>query len=517
MTLVTSNPQIPYGLLGPTPTNTVNAGDFGAAVDGTTDDTKAVNDALAYLARVGGGTLLIPPGTMLITGQIVPPYVGTSRPTQVPLRIQGVGAAANSYLIDPPPSGGSVWNMTFAATGNNVAKIQTVGAGLLEICGIKFTDTSTSNTPFIWTTNTALNIHDCVFQGYTGNSGTACTQQAIQLGGRTSAAMTLGGTLPTNGFQGYGTVIRDCWFAHIEIAVGLGGSCNSVLMSNLTVDTTCGSSDAQGAPIRFYGQARGTAGNVVHSCVLEVTNYPYGIAMVDAGTGGQATNQLNVISNVSWWDETATTQGAVYFSAYSTYNTVGPVGYLDTVMNNTKGVLKGPGAASNTYWAAAGFTSLIWGGLTVTGSVRASAASIVAGTGAPSKSFDVGDNTGQKITVIRGGNTSSGDGAAVWFNNGGATRGAVGNYTAYAGGAYTTEIALIGLAATSIRVGSASMVTANVGSLKLASTTTDTLGFYGSTGTSKPTITGSRAGNAAVASLISALAASGYCVDSTTA
>lgn len=44
-----------------------------------------------------------------------------------------------------------------------------------------------------------------------------------------------------------------------------------------------------------------------------------------------------------------------------------------------------------------------------------------------------------------------------------------------------------------------------------------TLGFYGANGTTKPTISGSRGGNAALASLITALANLGICTDGTSA
>jgi hypothetical protein len=39
------------------------------------------------------------------------------------------------------------------------------------------------------------------------------------------------------------------------------------------------------------------------------------------------------------------------------------------------------------------------------------------------------------------------------------------------------------------------------------------VGFYGATPTTKPTVTGSRGGNAALASLLTALAAQGLIVD----
>lgn len=53
--------------------------------------------------------------------------------------------------------------------------------------------------------------------------------------------------------------------------------------------------------------------------------------------------------------------------------------------------------------------------------------------------------------------------------------------------------------------------------VKLGNSTTHTVGFYGSSGTVKPTVSGSRAGNAALDSLLTALAAQGLIVNSSTA
>lgn len=48
----------------------VNVFDYGATGDGVTDDTAAINAALAYLESVGGGTLYFPFGTYYITDSI---------------------------------------------------------------------------------------------------------------------------------------------------------------------------------------------------------------------------------------------------------------------------------------------------------------------------------------------------------------------------------------------------------------------------------------------------------------
>ena len=48
----------------------VNATDFGVAADGATDDTEALQAAIDWLYSVGGGTLILPAGTILVSAQI---------------------------------------------------------------------------------------------------------------------------------------------------------------------------------------------------------------------------------------------------------------------------------------------------------------------------------------------------------------------------------------------------------------------------------------------------------------
>lgn len=63
--------------------------DYGAAGDGVTDDTAALNAALAALNTAGGGTLFMPAGTRyLVSGTIsVPPFVFLQGPVQVSLNL----------------------------------------------------------------------------------------------------------------------------------------------------------------------------------------------------------------------------------------------------------------------------------------------------------------------------------------------------------------------------------------------------------------------------------------------
>ena len=53
---------------------TVSIKDFGAKVDGISDDSEAINNAIIYLSRNGGGKLILPPGKIVCNNKIVVPY-----------------------------------------------------------------------------------------------------------------------------------------------------------------------------------------------------------------------------------------------------------------------------------------------------------------------------------------------------------------------------------------------------------------------------------------------------------
>jgi hypothetical protein len=108
-------PDIPYGLLGVEPWQTVNVQEFGAVGDGTTDDALAFQDALDAIPKTGG-VLIIPPapsGVYLI-GRCLRHKSYTS--------IRGSGAAAvlaaKSDFVSAPAYGGSAMFLNASAEGD---------------------------------------------------------------------------------------------------------------------------------------------------------------------------------------------------------------------------------------------------------------------------------------------------------------------------------------------------------------------------------------------------------------
>jgi hypothetical protein len=380
---------------------------FGAKCDGTTDDTTAINNTIAAVSTIGGGTIQIPTATCLMTGAMVIPYTGTSLPTQKPLRITGSGASVEGYW-NGVLTGGARLDMRYAGSASQIAKIDTRGAGQLEIDHLTLMDGATDNYLFINTSNTILSIHDVTFVGNQACTGVNCAQNAIQLGSASGSATTyLGTNNALAGFQGYGTNISNNYFEYIAIAVGFGGSANAVYLANNTISATSGGV----APYYMYGNALGQGGNIFMGGIIEMTHYQYGVYMA-AGFVNE-----NFFSGLGMYDETAGTKlGAFYFGAGADYNEIIP-GYISPGMRSV--MMTGPDAGNNLLVSSyQGNPSILSNGLVV------------------------GKNSGQTIQKVLGGGTASGDGAAVYLYNNGSFTGAIGNYSSISGGAYDNTLAL---------------------------------------------------------------------------
>lgn len=279
----------------------------GAAGDGTTDDTAAFNLALAQAAATRA-TILLGPKTYLILGQITLPNDGAVPAKMAPIRIMGSGAQWSGRGVFA--AGGTVLDLRYSGTEG---KIRSNGLGVLEITGVTFRDGAGTSTPFLYTTNTTLLVHGNSFVG--SKSGTLCDQDAIVLGGTTEVE---GGSGWNDGFQGYGTVIRENYFNGIRRAVYGRTFANGVVVRDNTIWSGSGSNLAGGAAIEFdnpaVGATQSASGNFISGNLLEVGSYPYGIKF------GRAAQNLAIGNGM--FDNTGTTLAAVRYESTALANWV---------------------------------------------------------------------------------------------------------------------------------------------------------------------------------------------------
>lgn len=282
--------------------------DHGARGDGTTDDSRAVQDAIAAVAATGG-TVFFPVGTYRIDSQLAIPNDGGRIPRQRPIKLLGQGCHFSGRGTDI--YGGSVLDLR-STTGP--AKIDTRGLGLLEITGLTLHCTTSSSTPVIQTTNTTLHVYRCAFE--TTKRGTRCDVDAIVLGGTQPQA----GNAATDGFQGYGSVIRENYFQGIRRAVYGRTWCNGNVIDSNTVWSTAGTDLADGGCIELNGNPAAVTpnqhavGNVISNNLIEITNYPYAIKLDNAAE--------NTIAHNNIYDKTSVSQAAVRLERDAVYNMV---------------------------------------------------------------------------------------------------------------------------------------------------------------------------------------------------
>jgi len=274
------------------------AGSNGAACNDSTDDTSAFNSLLSAIQTAGGGTVVVS-GTCLISGQINIPNNGAStNPHQASIRITGAGGSADGSFTLSIFNSPSALDMRYSAS---TAKILTLAIGSLEIDHIALLDKGSDCSPFIYTTNTSIKIHDNLFSGTA--SGTSACNDAIILGGTAVYATPL--TLTVNSaFSGYGSNIDHNFFDKIRRGVQFNNSANAVTVKNNTWSATCGGTSSSGAiQIGFSGYSQAQS-NVFGGNLIEVTNYPY--AYLVYGT-------TNVGYGDTFWDGSSTLISLFHF------------------------------------------------------------------------------------------------------------------------------------------------------------------------------------------------------------
>ena len=285
----------------------------GAKGDGTTDDTAAVNAAIAA-AQTNGGKVWLQNKTYLCLGAITPVYSGPSTaPVQKPVRItSNGGAGSNGYWAVGPANGGPTLDLRYDGTdGLHPAKIDTRGAGSLEIDHIVLKSGGTDDYPFLRTSNTTCFLHHNMVVGNAAHIRAAAVQDVFVFGGTSSATVGDGPDAP---FQGYGSKVHDNYFANIRRGFLGQNYCNSVSVENNTFSTTCGSST--GGAIEFHGSAVAgfVVGNLTRGNTIEVTNYIY------ASVADWAVNCT--FGPDGYWDGAGSYTAGVFIDTTAKYNTV---------------------------------------------------------------------------------------------------------------------------------------------------------------------------------------------------
>ncbi|OII27565.1 hypothetical protein [Frigoribacterium sp. MCBA15_019] len=350
--------------------------------DGT-DQTSVLLAELTALLADGGGSLLLPEGTVRLDGQIDLPFTldSTGAPVQAPLTIIGTGAWASGRgsSIAQTPVGGTQLDLRYAGTG--AAKVLTRGFGRLTIRGVTFTDLGVSSVPFFKTTNTTVDIQGNAFIGNPSKRNQQCDQDAIILGGSTTPT---GGDFDTtdNGpFQGYGSIVAGNWFNRVRRVVFGQTYCNGVTVRDNTVWQACGSNLTDGACIEFNSgtTANSVFGNVITGNLIEVGAYPYGIKLDQA--------QDNTVAANNFYDQSGTTIAYIYAaSGAAKYNhfSLG-YGYIGGTWPGGVHVKEAVAGTNTIVNAAAGVSQHVGSHTFLTG--MRTAAAVNRGAGAPEVIF----------------------------------------------------------------------------------------------------------------------------------
>jgi hypothetical protein len=307
-----------------------NVKSYGATGNGSTDDSASVIAAIAAAYTNKGGIVFFPAGTYLINSQLSLPNDGASPiGNQPPIRFTGVGSSMASSSGQGGtiiPNGGSILDLRFSGT---IGKIQTLGTGYLEVDHLTLKDGGSDSTTFFFTTNTVAHIHDVEFYGVlAASTGVSSKNDAIILGGTTNVS---NGSV-TDPFQGYGTVIRDNFFAQIRRAVVGQTYANAIQIVDNTVWINSGY--ATGGAIEFDGHGILDSGNWIAGNLIEVAYYKYGINFANDCYG-------NTASGNSFFDENGNTISGINYGSTSCYNNTvlggfiyPPTGGIPMVLDN---------------------------------------------------------------------------------------------------------------------------------------------------------------------------------------
>lgn len=257
-----------------------------AKTDGT-DQTTTLQNEINALATFGGGTILLPSGTVRLDGKITLPYVldGTGAPVQQSLALVGTGRRAHGRGsgITFTPAGGTVLDMKWSSAttltdGSLPGKLVSLGFGALEIRDITFTDSAGGANPFIRHTNTTVHIRN--ISGIGTKSGVACDQDLIIAGGKTVPGAGDFGLSEDSPYQGYGSLYENIWHDGIRRVLAAGAYFNQVTVRDITGWQKSG--NATGGMVEIdpgTGTAQGCYGISLSNVLCEAGSYKHAVKL----------------------------------------------------------------------------------------------------------------------------------------------------------------------------------------------------------------------------------------------
>ena len=162
----------------------VSVKDFGAVGDGVADDTAEIQAAFTHLVSVGGGLLLFPAGTYLVSTQILLTNL-------VNTVVVGVGATIQSNYSTVAQTNQGVFIIT---DGNNIS-----------FDGLKFVGTQTESwPPDVTYSPPASNFGHQVFRLF-GSTSNFCARNIVATG-----MMSFLAVLPTGGTRAKNIIVENC-------------------------------------------------------------------------------------------------------------------------------------------------------------------------------------------------------------------------------------------------------------------------------------------------------------------
>ena len=282
------------------------------------DCTTPLRQLLDTIYVNGGGTLQFNKGVYRITGRLKPRWSNQCVGQSVPLKVVGTGAFMQGQLSLGVTAGGTI--LRYISSDSILWDLR--GVGLTEFTGLSMTDTTGGGQKiFIRTTLNTIHCHDVAFFG--DKQAYSADDIGVVLGsyrrGISDGLCADGDTSINSGFQGYGTVIRDCFFNGISYGVWGRHNANAVHIVNNTWWNSCGGL----AAIRFGTNANFnlSASVLIDGNLFEASWYNYGILMYNSNKA--------IITGNQFYDHTDTCRYDVYLDQYSTF------GYLELPFQNT--------------------------------------------------------------------------------------------------------------------------------------------------------------------------------------